>query len=164
MVAGAHGDEHELDAVGGGAIALVVTVGVGFVATWPELAGGGVQPPLIWLGLEQGGDDFAVGVEHARQVGVGERAGPVGFEQAQAAGPLHDTLFVAIGGAAKAAPRSAVSASTKARLGLSAGLVSCRPMTWCSWVGARPSGPCGTKTRRRPRRRGRGGGRGRCRW
>ena len=60
---------------------------VGLGAGGEELAGGAVEAVVAGLGLEQRGDDLAVGVEHAAQVGVGPRARPVGIERARGRGP-----------------------------------------------------------------------------
>ena len=64
-VFGAGGDEDELGAPGGFAGAFEVQAGVGFAAFGEDLAGVFVDPGVVGFGAVEGGDDFAVGVDHA---------------------------------------------------------------------------------------------------
>ena len=73
-VVGAGGDEDELGAPGGVAVAFEVQRRVGFDAGGAEFAGRAVDARVAGLGFEQGGDDLAVGVEHAAEVGMGPGA------------------------------------------------------------------------------------------
>ena len=85
-VGGAGGDEHELDAPGDLAVAFDVQPAVGIGADGTDLAGRRVDAGVAGPGPEQGSDDLAVGVEHARQVGMGPRAGTVRVEESELAG------------------------------------------------------------------------------
>ena len=85
-VGGAGGDEDELDAPGHFAVAFDVESAVGFVAHGSDLAGVSVELGVAGPGPEQGSDDFAVGVQHPREVGMGPRAGTVRVEESEFAG------------------------------------------------------------------------------
>ena len=84
----AGGDEDELGAPGGVAVAFEVERGVGFVARRKDLAGLAVDATVVGLGLEEGSDDLAVGMEHPAEVGMGPRAGAVRGRGARASGPV----------------------------------------------------------------------------
>ena len=57
-----------------------------FGATGADFAGGLVDAGVARFGSKQWCDDFAVGVEHSGQVGVGPRTRAVGIEQPDCAG------------------------------------------------------------------------------
>ena len=83
---GARGDEHELGAPRGVAVAFEMDRGVGLVAGGEEFAGGAVEALVAGLRPEERCDDLAVRVEHATQVGMRPRAWPVGIEESELAG------------------------------------------------------------------------------
>ena len=93
----AGGDEDELGAPGGVAVAFEVERGVGFVARRKDLAGLAVHATIVGLGLEEGSDDLAVGMDHPAEVGMGPRAGTVGVEEPERAGLFGGEFAVRVG-------------------------------------------------------------------
>ena len=93
-VVGAGGDEDELGAPRGVAVAFEMHRRVGFVAGGEEFAGGAVEASVAGLGFEERCDDLAVGVEHATQIGMGPRTGPVRVEEPELAGLVGGELPV----------------------------------------------------------------------
>jgi len=71
LLGGTGGHDHELGAPGRLAGALEVKGAVTVVAQLFDLTGGLVGAGLPWLGPKQRGDDLAVCIEHARQMGMG---------------------------------------------------------------------------------------------
>ena len=69
----------------------------GSYARREDLAGPAVDAPVVGLGLEEGSDDLAVGVEHPTEVGVGPRAGAAGVEEPEGAGLVSGEFAVRVG-------------------------------------------------------------------
>ena len=85
-VVGACGDEDELGAPCGVAVAFEMQRCIGFGPGGEEFAGAAVEALVAGLGFEQWCDDFAVRVQHPGQIGMGPRAGTVGIEEPEFAG------------------------------------------------------------------------------
>ena len=69
-VGGARGDEDELGSPGHLAVSLDMEATVGIGAQHAELTGLGVEVGVAGPRPKQGSDDFAVGVQHPRQIGM----------------------------------------------------------------------------------------------
>ena len=89
------------------------SAGVGLEAQRTDFAGRLVDAGVAGLGLEQRGDDLAVGVEHPVEVGVGARAGPVRVERPRLDGLAGGESSMDVRGAVRGLGRSGGGAAVE---------------------------------------------------
>src|SRR5438552_2291084 len=87
-------DEHELGTPRRFAVALEMQRGVSFEPSGPDLASLPIDGRVAPRCFEEWRDDFAVGVEHAGEVGMRPRSRTVGVEESEFAGLCGGDLTV----------------------------------------------------------------------